>query len=486
MTLSLSSSAQDFKKVWAYCRDDIFKFCELINFDPWGWTEEGVPNIGQVKFLQDVQYVSVTENLDVRRVVAKSGQGAGKTMATVVAALWRHLRNPDALTIVTAPTDRQCKDVFFAELQRVVQKAPKFIQNMLEISSKKLTVVGYPRWVMLGVTASSPESAAGWHHTHMTIVLEEFSGIDDPIVNAFTGTASQEWNVILAVGNPTKREGALFRAFHGATAQWPFRSTFSKLELSKLRSKIASPGLIEAARQEHGEESDYWRVRILGEFPFSSGSTILPYDVLVRATEVPKHEGVRGSVVPVRRIGIDLARFGGDRSAIYARSGNAVVDEWYGIEEPYDTVMRSFEMQKDLGWEDSSVLFVVDSVGMGQSLLVFFERAGKEYMDFGSHKASWDIKFKDQQTIAWFRARDVARHQVMSIPDDKELLEQLSTRLYTINDTSGAMQVESKSDYKKRGFKSPDKADAFVMTFINDDWVEQSTGLYLPSRHKYD
>ena len=61
---------------------------------------------------------------------------------------------------------------------------------------------------------------------------------------------------------------------------------------------------------------------------------------------------------------------------------------------------------------------------------------------------------------------------------DSDLLMELTSRLWKM-DSRGRRGVESKDDYKKRGYRSPDKADAFIMCFympvpmqtVSDVWV---------------
>ena len=54
--------------------------------------------------------------------------------------------------------------------------------------------------------------------------------------------------------------------------------------------------------------------------------------------------------------------------------------------------------------------------------------------------------------------------ECISIPDDPELIAQLSSILFT-ESTSGRVQIESKADMKERGVKSPDKAESAIYTF---------------------
>ena len=55
-----------------------------------------------------------------------------------------------------------------------------------------------------------------------------------------------------------------------------------------------------------------------------------------------------------------------------------------------------------------------------------------------------------------------------SIPQDDALIAELTAPTYTFTST-GKMLVESKADMKKRGMRSPDLADAFLLTFAGGE-----------------
>ncbi len=55
-----------------------------------------------------------------------------------------------------------------------------------------------------------------------------------------------------------------------------------------------------------------------------------------------------------------------------------------------------------------------------------------------------------------------------SIPQDDALIAELTAPTYTFTST-GKMVVESKADMKKRGLRSPDLADAFLLTFASGE-----------------
>jgi phage terminase large subunit len=68
---------------------------------------------------------------------------------------------------------------------------------------------------------------------------------------------------------------------------------------------------------------------------------------------------------------------------------------------------------------------------------------------------------------------------VLQLPDDDVLISQLTTRKWTMT-SKGKMLLESKKDMKKRGLKSPDRADAFVLTF-GEYMVEPDEHIMTPS-----
>jgi hypothetical protein len=64
----------------------------------------------------------------------------------------------------------------------------------------------------------------------------------------------------------------------------------------------------------------------------------------------------------------------------------------------------------------------------------------------------------------WFKGREWFQDRTCSLPQDEALIAELTSPTYTFSST-GKMVVESKADMKKRGMRSPDLADAFLLTF---------------------
>jgi hypothetical protein len=64
----------------------------------------------------------------------------------------------------------------------------------------------------------------------------------------------------------------------------------------------------------------------------------------------------------------------------------------------------------------------------------------------------------------WFKGREWFQDRACSMPKDDALIAELTAPTYSFTST-GKMVVESKADMKKRGMRSPDLADAFLLTF---------------------
>ena len=67
-------------------------------------------------------------------------------------------------------------------------------------------------------------------------------------------------------------------------------------------------------------------------------------------------------------------------------------------------------------------------------------------------------------TVLWFKGREWFQDKACSMPNDDALIAELTAPTYSFTST-GKMVVESKADMKKRGMRSPDLADAFLLTF---------------------
>lgn len=399
-----------------------------------------------------------------KRVGIVSGQGTGKTTSMcVITGFWRPMLTVDGFTVVTAPTSRQCREVFLGEARRLMLKAPRWFNNFVTIQHDRMYFGGRKTWGTLTATAQKDTSMQGFHAPLLTFYLEECSGISDEMVEQAKGTLTNPDSYLFAAGNPNLRTCAFYEFFYGVE-----RSEWIKYHWDGEKSPIASKENQERLAREYGPESDVYRVRVRGLFPRGNPDAILDADALLQCFDDAKSvEEYRQIELPEaraqRQIGIDLARFGKDESVIAIREGSAIIalKPMYHY-EPSDVLREAMRMQEKLGWTNEETSYVVDAGGLGQGAMSTLHEAGRKVLEFhnGSKKAPRD--FENKITEGWFWLRKLVREGRIVLPKDRKLQRQLEGRTYKLADAEGKVKVRSKEEHAKDGEESPDRAEAVV------------------------
>lgn len=403
-----------------------------------------------------------------KRIAVKSGQGPGKTAATVIIALWRVLRYPNALVIVTAPSMRQCKQ-WCNEAQRLLNNSHPFLRKFIKVFGTKIEVAGSRVWGVHCATATRPQNLQGIHEKRLTFVADEASGISAPIIETIEGTLSNEDSLFIQIGNPNTTDCKFYESFTSARHLW-HTLTWNAEETSRERPDVVDPKRNEYFAMQYGRDSDAYRIRVLGEFPRGGPNSIFELDQLEYCTRTNRVNCAGFfDVLPARyAIGIDFARLGPDESVVALRQGLAIVGMTvFSHREPRDTVDFAFREQHDRLWKDNECLYVPDADGMGASILYTFHEAGKRILPFHTQARPNDSgQFANRMTEAWFNLRTLVRQGICNLPKDARLLQQLVTRQYYFT-KEGKLKVETKDEWRKRLDidESPDRADAVCMAF---------------------
>lgn len=466
-----SRAAREFESLYRTIREDIFAFCRAINFDP-TWQQRDI--------LAQVQAGNGTRNF----MAIKSGQGPGKSTIAVVIALWRILQHEGALVVLTAPTQRQCRDAFLARAREILGNADPIFKRIFVVTATKIEVCGQKDWGVKTVTATKPENAQGYHQAHLTIIVDEASGVPREIITQFKGTISNPDTLFLMVGNPNLRDCSFFDCFNALRDRW-WTYTINAEETARDYPDLLSPDRNEEIAEEFGIESDVYRIRVLGEFPFQDPDCVISSEDLLACTktdlvalsQIPRDLG-GARKYPAKQFGMDLARFGGDESVIYQRLGNSILDWWRGSHvDPNLVVDKAFAMQVGSGWRNEDTWWVPDAGGMGQGVMQNFYSAGRNnVLEFHNEGRPSDKQYANLITEAWFHVGYLAKRRLLHMPNDPILIQQLSSRRYTTN-KDGQLILWTKDQYMKEGHDSPDRAEAFVMAMYDALLVSgQATG----------
>jgi phage terminase large subunit len=451
-----SRAGRYFGQLYEQISSDIFKLCEALRF---------VPTNQQVPILEEVQR-SVRGR---RRMAVKSGQGPGKSTIAVVIALFRVLQAYKSLVVLTAPTQRQCRDSFLARAREIMEVADPVLKRIVNVSASKITIAGVRDWGVKTVTASSEVTAQGIHvppGSTLTVIGDEAAGIDREILTQYKGTMSNEFALMLLIGNPNLRDCEFFDCFNKNKPDW-WTMTINAEETARDYPWLLHPDRNSELEREYGRDSDVYRVRVLGEFPKQDPDCVMNSEDLYECTQkrdkaLRAQDLIKAGRERIRRrqLGIDLARMGGDEATIYQVLGNAVIDTWIKTHvEPLSVLRQAISMQESLSWSDAGTVFVPDVSGLGGGAVGLLYEENKQVHEFNAGGSPYDpLQFANVVTEAWFEMRKMVLSRGIYIPDDPRLIQQLSTRRYTTN-KKGQLIIWSKEEYMKEGHDSPDRAD---------------------------
>ena len=416
-----------------------------------------------------------------RRVAVKSGNGLGKDFTAAVAVLWYVHAHDPAIVLSTAPTFRQVRHVLWRQIHRLYRGASDVLGGRMLDTRWDLAEDRYA----LGLSANDADQFQGFHCENMLVVVDEAEGVAESIYEAVEAVMTSAKPTLLLIGNPTTSSGGFHRAFHRE------RGIYETITISALESpnveegSIVIPGLttpawVEERRKMWGEGSAMFRARVLGEFPDRGEDNLISVSDIEDATyppgEVPTGEVPAGEVpageVPADTVGhqpavvgVDVARFGADRTVIVVRRGATVVDmqvfHGFANTEVADEVQAVVHEQRPKQLN-------VDATGVGSGVVDILNQEGHPV--YGFHGAGAPVDEAD--TCAnlraegyWTLARRFRDHTIR-IPRDAELTAELASLRFRYN-SRGKVLMESKESIKRRGLPSPDRADALMLAFLN-------------------
>jgi hypothetical protein len=215
--------------------------------------------------------------------------------------------------------------------------------------------------------------------------------------------------------------------------------------------------IIDADIERFGRDSNWYRVRRLGEFPITDETTLIPYEWVLNAV----NRDITTSNTDTKLIGIDVGG-GGDDSQMMFESGNVLSDYMPTNSSP-DTMRVTGWVMGELSDTDYDMAFI-DPIGLGAGVYDRLKELGvKNLFAVDVREASSDPRFFRLRDQLLWSVREGFEEGTVSIPDNDELIGELTTIKYDIPDSTGKIKVESKRDMRKRGLRSPNKMDAYAL-----------------------
>ncbi len=165
-------------------------------------------------------------------------------------------------------------------------------------------------------------------------------------------------------------------------------------------------------------------------------------------------------------IGIDAAHFGDDESVIHMRRGRLnLPQKTYRQVDGQQLAALVTEMIDSHTNGENIFGIVIELDGAGVSCHDHLKNGKYSKFVYGVHTGARtsDDKNYNLRAKMWRAAKDYLLSPPVSLPRDFELKSQLGSIKYKYKD--GVLLMQDKKEYKKLFGKSPDRADAFVLTF---------------------
>lgn len=341
------------------------------------------------------------------------------------------------------------------------------MRDIIEVNAERVFVKANPEAsfaVSRTARPEKPEALQGFHAETLAFFIEEASGIADVIFETAGGALSSEDSWVFMFANPTRTSGYFHRSHHANRENWRC------YHVPSTHSSRVSPRYSEEVASEYGMDSNVYRIRVLGDFPLSEDDAVIPLGLIEAAVGREVQPTDRSGIV----WGLDVARFGDDTTALAKRRGNALlapVQEWKKLDnmQVAGIVAKMFH-ETPLHLRPASIN--IDVIGLGAGVVDRLRELGLPARGINVGEASPNdpqryMRLRDE---LWFAARDWFDAKDCTMPRDDGLMSELVQPKYKI-ESSGKLKVESKDDMKKRGVKSPNKADAFCLTFAGGDLV---------------
>lgn len=386
-------------------------------------------------------------------VAVKSGHGTGKSTVMAWLLLWGLCCFEDVKIPCTAPTSHQLDDVLWAEVGKWRGRMLEPWRSAVRITKDMVKLEGTPSFAAARTgRKEAPEALQGFHADTLIFLVDEASGIPDVVFEVARGALSTSGARVIMAANPTRTNGYFYEAFHRARDSWQ-RLTFSCAD-----SPIVDRQYIEEMKAEFGEDSDVYRVRVLGEFPRGGSLQFIPTALVEESAARYWHES-EYSFAPVL-LGVDVAAFGGDRSVIFLRQG--LYSRVLFAAREVETATLAGEIARFEDEYRADAVFV-DVAGVGFGVASNLRQMGREPISVQLGGASNHSTYANKRAECWGLLRDWL-HEGGWIPNEPELRDDLCAPEYGYT-AAGKVILEKKERMRSRGVASPDLADALALTF---------------------
>lgn len=412
-----------------------------------------------------------------RLMTVAACHGPGKTASAAWCILYSLLFRFPLRAVGTAPSRGQIEGAMMSEIAKWADKLDPELENLLEIRSTSVMLKAKPKLSNFEARTARPENPEALQGVHedegwVFLLVDEASGVHEKIFESAAGSMSGHNCQTMLLSNPTRTSGFFFRTHNQEADRW------LTISISHEDSTRVTDEFVEEMAARYGRDSNTFRVRAEGKFPRTDLDTMIPFDLVEAARN-------RDIVVPdhLRPVwALDVARFGDDDSVLLKRNSIAVLPDiqvWNGL----DTMQTANRVK--LEWDTCPPsarpqAILVDVIGIGAGVVDRLSELGLPVRGINvSETAAQKDQYRNLRTELGFLGKEWLESRDHLLPNcdgscldtlaciHERLAMELTTIKYDVT-SGGKLLMETKRDMKKRGYKSPDIADAFFLSFAEE------------------
>lgn len=445
------------------------------------------------------------------RVAVKACHASSKTFTAADVVLWALARWRKVKIVTTAPTWTQVKDLLWGEIHVAIADA---LISFPRPNQTDLILTEGMRFAK-GLSTNEAVKFQGYHAKDggvVLIVMDEAPGVRSEIWEAIEGIRAGGDVRVLALGNPTIASGPFHEAFTSARASWQTFTidaldtpnlagatledllAWERLEQSGTEEErlMAAAQLDRAPRpylitrrfvlekyHEWGPSHPMWQARVRGQFPEQSEDALISLAWIEQASYREAREARATPVVA----GIDVAGPGEDETGLMVRDGpHLVAAHFWPHHDPRGEIVAELEP-----YRGRLVAVNVDSAGIGYYLALHLADLGfpVRLVNVGVSSVATDeagdSKFANLKGELYWQLRTLFRDGAINggpLLDEKTKAQLASIRYR--HDARGRVVIESKDEARKRGVKSPDRAETLMLTYTTPLEAREEMQNYVP------
>jgi hypothetical protein len=484
----------------AACARDPLKFVRCAY--PWG--EPGGPlekHPGPDDWQAEV-LAYIRDNLGLGRplrIAVAGGVGPGKSALMGWIVDWGMTTCVDTRCRITANTGPQISTATWPEITK--WRRLSLWSHWFESGDRRIRSADPEHkdsWRVDAVTwdEHSPEAFAGFHNAGRRIIygFDESAAIATSIFRESEGilAGAEDTEIIwLCLGNPTRTTTHFRTLFAGGKNAHLWKSW----HIDTRRARMSDKKQIAEWIESYGIDSDFVKVRVLSQFP-RAGSTQFISAEMVEGAASPSRDR-SGSLYDPLVVGVDVARFGDDKSVIRFRRGpdarSIAPLKFRGLDN-MQLAARIGEVNER--YRPDAIFIDQGGNGAGVVDRCRYLRMPVTGVDFGSAPdrlqigVQGAIGFANKRAEMWGMMKEWLPGGI--IDKDPELMSDLPAVEYgyVMRDGKDVIILERKEDMKKRGLSSPDDGDALALTFAFPVGPSDHSFQFTPAgslhTHEYD